>query len=99
MVCRSISEGSSYRNDFLFLPHSFSSNLILHRLKTVSNADQTPIVDKGRGVQKGRHEELIIPGPGNMPGPVQLCDNGAGTFFSDIFLVIKPSFFVLRNLL
>lgn len=72
---------------------------LLHRLKTVRNADQTPIVDKGRGVQKGRHEELIIPGPGNMPGPVQLCDNGDGTFFSDIFLVIKPSFFVLRNLL
>ena len=33
--------------------------MIAHRLKTVRNADQILVVDKGRIVQKGRHEELI----------------------------------------
>ncbi len=33
--------------------------MIAHRLKTVRNADQILVVDKGKIVQKGRHEELM----------------------------------------
>ena len=33
--------------------------MIAHRLKTVRNADQIIVIDKGRIVQKGRHEELM----------------------------------------
>ena len=33
--------------------------MIAHRLKTVRNADRILVVDKGRIVQQGRHEELM----------------------------------------
>ena len=33
--------------------------VIAHRLKTVRNADQILVVDKGKIVQRGRHEDLI----------------------------------------
>ncbi|MCR5703254.1 MAG: ABC transporter ATP-binding protein/permease [Eubacterium sp.] len=33
--------------------------MIAHRLKTVRNADQIIVVDKGKIVQKGKHEELL----------------------------------------
>ena len=33
--------------------------MIAHRLKTVRNADQILVVDDGRIVQRGRHEDLI----------------------------------------
>lgn len=33
--------------------------MIAHRLKTVKNADQIVVIDKGRIAQKGRHEELM----------------------------------------
>ncbi len=33
--------------------------MIAHRLKTVRNADQIIVVDKGKIVQKGKHDELI----------------------------------------
>ncbi len=33
--------------------------MIAHRLKTVRNADQILVVDRGRIVQQGRHEELM----------------------------------------
>ena len=33
--------------------------MIAHRLKTVRNADQILVIDKGRIVQKGKHEELM----------------------------------------
>ena len=33
--------------------------MIAHRLKTVRHADQILVVDSGKIVQKGRHEELI----------------------------------------
>lgn len=34
--------------------------MIAHRLKTVRHADQILVVDEGRIVQKGKHEELIL---------------------------------------
>lgn len=34
--------------------------MIAHRLKTVRGADQILVIDDGRIVQKGRHEELIV---------------------------------------
>ncbi len=33
--------------------------MIAHRLKTVRNADQILVIDKGKIVQKGRHDELM----------------------------------------
>ena len=33
--------------------------MIAHRLKTVRNADQIIVIDKGRIVQKGKHDELM----------------------------------------
>ena len=33
--------------------------MIAHRLKTVRHADQIIVVDKGKIVQKGTHEELM----------------------------------------
>ena len=33
--------------------------MIAHRLKTVRNADTILVVDKGKIVQQGRHEELM----------------------------------------
>ena len=33
--------------------------MIAHRLKTVRNADQIVVIDKGRIVQQGSHEKLI----------------------------------------
>ena len=33
--------------------------LIAHRLKTVRHADQILVIDKGRIVQQGRHEQLL----------------------------------------
>ena len=33
--------------------------MIAHRLKTVRNADQILVVDKGQIVQKGTHDELM----------------------------------------
>ena len=33
--------------------------MIAHRLKTVRHADQIVVIDKGRIVQQGKHEELM----------------------------------------
>jgi ATP-binding cassette subfamily B protein len=33
--------------------------MIAHRLKTVRNADQIVVIDKGKIVQQGRHDELM----------------------------------------
>ena len=41
--------------------------MIAHRLKTVRGADQILVVDQGRVVQKGTHDELIRQG-GHLPG-------------------------------
>ncbi len=43
-----------------------SSFVIAHRLRTVKEADQILVVDQGRIVQRGRHQELI-----NQPGLYQ----------------------------
>lgn len=34
--------------------------MIAHRLKTVQHADQILVVDNGKIIQRGKHEELII---------------------------------------
>ena len=36
--------------------------MIAHRLKTVRNADQIVVIDKGRIAEQGKHEELIAKG-------------------------------------
>lgn len=41
------------------LTHNKTIIMIAHRLKTVRNADQILVVDKGRIVQRGTHEELM----------------------------------------
>lgn len=33
--------------------------MIAHRLKTVKQADQIPVLDRGRIVQRGKHAELL----------------------------------------
>ncbi|MBO7136780.1 MAG: ABC transporter ATP-binding protein, partial [Spirochaetaceae bacterium] len=33
--------------------------MIAHRLKTVRNADQIVVIDKGKIVEQGKHEELV----------------------------------------
>ena len=41
------------------LTHEKTVLLIAHRLKTVRHADQILVVDAGRIVQRGTHEELM----------------------------------------
>ena len=41
------------------LTHDKTVIMIAHRLKTVRGADQILVLDGGRIVQQGRHEELI----------------------------------------
>ena len=41
------------------LTHDKTSIMIAHRLKTVRNADQILVVEDGRIVEKGTHDELI----------------------------------------
>ena len=36
--------------------------MIAHRLKTVRNADQIGVIDKGRIAEQGKHEELVAKG-------------------------------------
>ena len=33
--------------------------VVAHRLSTVSNADQIIVIDKGKIVEKGKHQELV----------------------------------------
>ena len=39
-----------------------TSLVIAHRLSTVRDADQILVVDEGRIVERGRHEELVAAG-------------------------------------
>jgi ABC-type branched-subunit amino acid transport system ATPase component len=41
---------------------SRTSLVIAHRLSTIVNADQILVIDQGRIVQRGTHEELIATG-------------------------------------
>ena len=41
------------------LTHDKTVIMIAHRLKTVRHADQILVIDHGRIVQQGKHEELI----------------------------------------
>ncbi|MCR4940433.1 MAG: ABC transporter ATP-binding protein/permease [Treponemataceae bacterium] len=41
------------------LTHEKTVIMIAHRLKTVRNADQIVVIDKGRIVEQGKHEELM----------------------------------------
>jgi ABC-type multidrug transport system fused ATPase/permease subunit len=43
-----------------------TSFVIAHRLRTVKQADQILVIDRGRLVQQGRHDELV-----NEPGLYQ----------------------------
>ena len=36
--------------------------MIAHRLKTVRNADQIVVIDKGRIAEQGKHDELVAKG-------------------------------------
>jgi len=42
--------------------HGRTSILIAHRISAVMHADQTIVIDKGRIVERGTHEELIAAG-------------------------------------
>lgn len=44
---------------FAHLVHDKTVLVIAHRLSTITNADQILVVDRGRIVQRGRHQELL----------------------------------------
>jgi ATP-binding cassette subfamily B protein len=39
--------------------HGRTSFVIAHRLSTIRNADQVLVIDEGRIVERGNHDELI----------------------------------------
>ena len=47
------------QKDLAKLMEGRTSIIIAHRLSTIMNADEIVVVDKGRIVQKGKHEDLI----------------------------------------
>ena len=51
-----------------------TSLVIAHRLSTIQAADQILVLDDGRIVERGTHDELVGPGrplPGALPHPVR----------------------------
>jgi len=49
----------SIQSALLKLMHGRTSFVIAHRLSTIRNADQVLVIDKGRIVERGDHDELI----------------------------------------
>ncbi|WP_430509948.1 ABC transporter ATP-binding protein [Gottfriedia solisilvae] len=48
------------RESFDFLMHNRTTLVIAHRLSTIENADLIIVIENGKIVQKGKHEELIL---------------------------------------
>jgi len=49
----------SIQSALLKLMHGRTSFVIAHRLSTIRNADQVLVIDEGRIVERGNHDELI----------------------------------------
>ena len=60
--------------------HNRTSFVIAHRLSTIRNADLIVVLDEGRIVQRGRHEDLIVrPGPYRDLHAAQFDDQAGAT--------------------
>ena len=49
--------------DDLMNEHKRTTIVIAHRLTTIRNADKIAVVDKGRIVEEGNHDQLMAKGP------------------------------------
>lgn len=46
--------------DRLLQEHTMTTVVIAHRLRTVKNADKIVVLERGRVVEEGRHDELVL---------------------------------------